>query len=238
MYQIPHRTCILSGVEAGVLMLIPCAVGDLGETQDVMVVRCSSGGQCSESQVVQVLLPPPPALSFPLIQTHRIACTCIFFLHVLCLSAMAVGHVSGALDMNRELERQRQDRMVEWSLVDVAAHYAERQGVLIYYCGQWSIKSRTWTERGDQIRYFPSPMPPTSLSTSPRLPVPWFSQPVVAMPHPGHASLGAGAQHVTGEAVQLQRISCSLRRPEGLSLQRGKKSSGSAKVWWHNKSGG
>lgn len=78
-----------------------------------------------------------------IIQTNTNSYALAFFLHLLCLSAMAVGHVSGALDMNRELEGQRQDRMVEWSLVDVAAHYAERQGVLIYYCGQWSIKSRT-----------------------------------------------------------------------------------------------
>lgn len=59
------------------------------------------------------------------------------------VSAVAVGHVSCTLDVSRELERQRHDRMVEWSLVDVAAHYAERQGVLIYYCAQWSIKSPT-----------------------------------------------------------------------------------------------
>lgn len=52
------------------------------------------------------------------------------------------------------------------------------------------------------------------------------------------SSLGPGPQHATGEAAQLQRISCSLSKPRGLSLQRGKKSWGMAKVWWHNASRG
>lgn len=85
-----------------------------------------------------------------------------FFARVVCVCAR-----SWTFDVNMELERQRQDPLVECSSVDVAAHYAERQGVLIYYCGQWSIKSRTWTERGNQIPSFPSPMPPTSFNTSP-----------------------------------------------------------------------
>lgn len=41
-------------------VLIPCAMGDLSETQVAMVVRCSSGVHCSVgSQVVPVLLPLP-----------------------------------------------------------------------------------------------------------------------------------------------------------------------------------
>lgn len=62
-------------------------------------------------------------------------------LHFLCPCRVRLQHVSCTLDVHRVLERERHDRMVERSLVDVAAHYAERQGVLIYYCGQWSIKS-------------------------------------------------------------------------------------------------
>lgn len=84
---------------------------------------------------------------------------------------------------------------------------------------------------------FSIPTPPTSPQTSQSSPPLCFSQPISALPCPAPAvpSLGPGPQHVT-EAVQLQRISCSLRRPGGLSLQRGRKSKGMAKVWWHKKS--
>lgn len=73
----------------------------------------------------------------------------------------------------------------------------------------------------------PSPSHPlASLSTS------W------PCPSPSLPSLGLGPQHATGEAAQLQRISCSLSKPRGLSIRRGKKSWGMAKVWWHNASRG
>lgn len=51
-------------------------------------------------------------------------------------------------------------------------------------------------------------------------------------PAPAVPPFGPGPQHATGKDAQLQRISCSLSRPGGLSLQRGKKSWGMAKVWY------
>ncbi len=44
-------------------------------------------------------------------------------------------------------EKGRHEDVVQCSLVDVAGHYAELQGVLIYYRGQWSMKSWRRTER-------------------------------------------------------------------------------------------
>lgn len=119
-----------------------------------MVVRCSSGVQCSVGQgwcwCCSLLL----LRSFTQIHTQRIASSCIFFFaRVVCVFTG-----SWTFDLNRELEGQRQDPMVECSLVDVAAHYAERQGVLICYCGQWSIKSRpnmNW--KGESNPFFSQP---------------------------------------------------------------------------------
>lgn len=126
---------------------------------------------------------------------------------------------------------------VPYSLVDVAGHYAELQGVLIYYRGQWSMKSWRRAERA-QIPF----LHPHAAHISPHIP----ALPALVLlsaclrpcpaPAPAFPRPWPPACDWTGEAAQLQRISCSLRRPGGLSLQRGRKSWGMAKVWWHNKS--
>ena len=86
-------------------------------------------------------------------------------------------------------EKGRREDVVQYSLVDVAGHYAELQGVLIYYRGQWSMKSWRWAERGANP-FSPSPMPPTSPLTAQPSPPPCFSQPISALPSPGRAFLG------------------------------------------------
>lgn len=38
-------------------------------------------------------------------------------------------------------EEGKGQHVARYDLAYVVCHYAEQQGVLIYYCGQWSIKS-------------------------------------------------------------------------------------------------
>jgi len=121
---------------------------------------------------------------------------------------------------------------VQHSLVDVAGHYAELRGVLIYYRGQLSMKSWRRAERV-QIPLL-HPHAAHISPHNPGLPAQFF-QPISALPSPAQPWPRL-PEHATGEAAQLQRISCSLSRPGGLSLQRGWKSLAKAKVWWHNKS--
>ncbi len=137
-------------------------------------------------------------------------------------------------------QEQREEKggrgdVVQYSLVDVAGHYAELQGVLIYYCGQWSMKSWRRAERA-QIPF----LHPHAAHVSPHTPALPAPVPLSALswpcPAPAVPSSGPGPQHATCEAAQLQRISCSLSRPGGLSLQRGRKSRSMVRVWWHNKS--
>lgn len=113
--------------------------------------------------------------------------------------------------------------VVQYSLADVASHYAELQGVLIYYCGQPSMKSWRRAEKG--------------------------ANPLFLLPHAAHISpltpavpalvllslrLGPARPHVPRppwalapsmrlvEAAQLRRISCSLSRPRrAAALKRG-----------------
>lgn len=64
-----------------------------------------------------------------------------------------------------------------------------------------------------------SPSPCRPHLPTPALPAPRASlSPSWPCPAPALPSLGPGPQHAAGEAAQLQRISCSLSRPEGLSL--------------------
>lgn len=59
------------------------------------------------------------------------------------------------------IEKGKGKHVVWYNLAYVVCHYAEQQGVLIYYCGQWSIKSWRCAER-EQIPFF-IPTLPTSL---------------------------------------------------------------------------
>lgn len=76
---------------------------------------------------------------------------------------------------------------------------------------------------------------PHAAHISPHVPAPpsCFLQPISARPSPPRPR---PPQHASGYAAQLQRISCSLSRPGGLSLQRGRKSLAEAKVRWRKKS--
>lgn len=90
-----------------------------------------------------------------------------------------------------ESRGRRWEHVVQYNLVDVAGHYAEQQGVLIYYRGQWSRKNWRWAERGANP-FSPSPCCP-HLLIHPSPPHPSsFPQPISALPHPGHAFFGFG----------------------------------------------
>lgn len=174
------------------------------------------------------MLPPLPTLSFTPTHTqysasvhsqiwiqHWVMQKKCFAHSLVCVPAECLYPLY--IRQEQRAEKGRREDVVQYSLVDVAGHYAELQGVLIYYRGQWSMKSWRWAERGANP-FSPSPCRP-HLPSHPSPPRPRVSLspsrlcPALAVP-----SLGPGPQHATCEAVQLQRISCSLRGPGGLSL--------------------
>lgn len=164
----------------------------------------------------------------------------INFLHLLmCVFAMAAGHIGCTLDTNRQFgeAKTRPCGGVEFSGCSRSLCRAAGCAYLLLWSVEHKEPNMNW--KGEQIPSFPTPMLPTSLSTSPRPP-----GSVILSAHRGHASPRPcllGRWHPACDWARLSScrgsavVSAGL---EGLSLQRGKKSSGSAKVWWHNKSGG
>lgn len=150
-------------------------VGDPPQTQAaVIVARCCSGVQ-SVSTAVWVTGAVSAAPS-PHIVTHTPTHLHVQYIHtcnkyiassptnwtaefaVVCDSCFCRNDLIGSekciystVYMTRQKAEGGRGDVVQYSLADVASHYAELQGVLIYYCGQWSMKSWRRAEKGAQI---------------------------------------------------------------------------------------
>lgn len=96
-------------------------------------------------------------------------------------------------------ERGRREDVVQYSLVDVAGHYAELQGVLIYYGGQWSMKSWRRAERA-QIPF----LHPHAAHLSPQFPA--LPAPVFLTAHHGPAQPRPCLRWALAPSMRLARL--------------------------------
>lgn len=153
-----------------------CPVGDPPQTQAVIMARCCSGVHCSVGHRCCQCCSLSP-LCHSHWHTHTHTHTHIYTYNMLlaftvgaeysinsnsCFEGITLSTVVPAkciypphIWQQQRAEKGRRGEVVQYSLVDVAGHYAELQGVLIYYCGQWSMKSWRRAERAQIPFLFP-----------------------------------------------------------------------------------
>lgn len=150
-----------------------CLMGDPPQTQAVILARCCSGVHLVSSVVWVTGAANAASSPHSVIHTHPHTVFCKLsqsdlntalshakncFAHPLvCVPAECLYPLY--IRQEQRAEKGRREDVVQYSLVDVAGHYAELQGVLIYYRGQWSMKSWRWAERGANP-FSPSPCRP------------------------------------------------------------------------------